>query len=281
MIVHREGEHEGRRYILERFDTIDEFIKEMESRPIADDWKGTRTAENIRTEDITDPKFRSVHSYSEAKKKFIEGTKAAAEMSKAFASEVDPKQREKVNSPVGCVPIVASALMGLPNSMIDIRRKRIPKAVRLVVDMTVHCGISCYDITRAGKQIIAAIGKLESQGISTEIVCSVDSSISNMFTSMGVIVKTAGQAFNAARVSFPMSSPAFLRVWSFIQTSSLEGLPYDSGYGRAVSYVLGREELDAYYKKMYGPGIHISLANVISRGEREINNAIEAWKNGR
>lgn len=283
-MVHRNGEYDGKEYIFETFETIDEFIREVESRPLSDTYSFSTTAQGFTdaSYDSHDRRFRGVSGYDEAKKQFIEGTKAAVEMSKAFASEVDPRQREAANSPCGCVPIVANALRGIPDSMVDIRRKRIPKATRLVVDMTVHCGISCSDIIRAGKQIIAAVGKLEGQGISTEIMCTVDSLMcGNVLTGMGVTIKNAGQGFSAARVSFPMSSPAFLRVFSLMHTSRLKGCPYDAGYGRPLANSYSDDKLRDYYRTMYGNGIYISLARVINRGEYEINNAIDMWRKGR
>lgn len=281
-MVHREGNYKGRKYILEKFENIDEFLKEIEGRPIAKDWKGTRTAEKLRgKKDYDDQKFRNVKNYQEAREQFVNGTKAKAEMLKAFQTEVDPHQRQAVNAPCGCAPIVAHALMGVPDAMIDIRRKRIPKATKFIIDMTVHCGVRCGDIIEAGKQIIAAVAKLESEGISTEITCSVDSRVQGMLVGMGITVKNAGQGFSAARVSFPMSSPAFLRVFSFMQMSSLEGVPYDSGYGSAIAYSTYGKELEDYYRTMYGDGVYISLANVIKGGQYEIDNAISKWRKGR
>ena len=281
-MVHREGKYDGKKYILEKFESIDEFLKEIEGRPIAKDWKGTHTAETLRAKrDYDDSRFRNVKNYKEAREQFVNGTKAKAEMLKAFQTEVDPRQRQAVNAPCGCVPIVANALRGVPDAMIDIRRKRIPKATKLIIDMTVHCGTSCSDIIQAGKQIIAAVAKLEGEGISTEITCSVDSKVYDMYVGMSVTVKNAGQGFSAARVSFPMSSPAFLRVFSFMQMSSLEGVPYDSGYGSAIAYGRHGKQLEDYYRTMYGDGIYFSLANVIRSGQWEIDNAISKWRKGR
>ena len=281
-MVHRDGTHNKRKYILERFESIDEFLQEVENRPITPNYTGDRTAGELRHESYSDSSFRGVKGDSEARRQFVEGTKAKAEMLKAYQTEVDPRQRQSINAPCGCAPIVAHALMGVPDAMIDIRRKRIPKATKVIVDMTVNCGVSCSSIKEAGKKIIAAVGKLESQGISTEITCSVDSLMDNrQLTGLGITVKNAGQAFNATRVSFPMSSPAFLRVFSFIQTATLPGVLYDYGYGRPLADVLGRDELTEYYRTMYGDGIFLSLAKVITRGQGEIDRAIEAWRRGR
>ena len=281
-MVERRSTFEGKPYILEIFESIDEFLKTTEARPITDEYSYDSTAKDVRGENFRDKKFRGANSYSEAKEQFINGTKVKGAMSKAFASEVDPRQRETVLGPCGCAPVVPLALMGVPNSMIDIRRKRVPKAVRLIVDMTVNRGIRGSDITEAGKKIIAAVGKLEGQGISTEIICTEDSLMNgHQYNSMGVTIKNAGQGFSAARVSFPMSSPAFLRVFSFIHTSGLEGCEYAPGYGRPLADVASHDKLRSYYRTMYGDGIYISLARVISWGESEITKAIEMWRKGR
>lgn len=281
-MVHRDGKFQNREYILEKFESIDEFLKEVENRPVTDNYRHDRTANDLKSECYDNARFRGVKGYPEARDQFVQGTKAKAEMLKAYQTEVDPRQRQAVNSPCGCAPIVAHALMGVPDAMIDIRRKRIPKATKVIVDMTVHCGVSCSDIIQAGKQIIAAVGKLESQGISTEITCSVDSVLCHsQLTGMGITVKNAGQGFNAARVSFPMSSPAFLRVFSFIQTATLPRALYDGGYGQPAANVLDRKDLEEYYRTMYGDGIYLSLAKIVSYGQSEIDNAISKWRRGR
>jgi hypothetical protein len=281
-MVHREGSHGGKEYILERFESIDEFLKEVGSRETSPQYNGEPTARNIRDNNYSDSRWRGAKGYNEAREQFVNGTKAKAAMLKAYQTEVDPRQRQAINAPCGCAPIVAHALMGIPDSMIDIRRKRIPKATKVIVDMTVSSYVNAGDITEAGKKIIAAVGKLEGEGISTEITCTVDSLLNGrQLTGMGVTVKNAGQAFNAARVSFPMSSPAFLRVFSFLQTSTLPKALFDWGYGVPVATHYENKELAEYYRTMYGDGIYLSLAKVVSRGQEEINRAIEAWRKGR
>ena len=281
-MIHREGQYENKPYILERFESIDEFIKTIESRPITKAYKDHPSVLDARSEEIRRTAFRGVKSYSEAREQFINGTKAKATMLKAYQTEVDPRQRQAVNAPCGCAPIVAHALMGVPDAMIDIRRKRIPKAVKVIIDMGVNCGVEAHDIVEAGKQIIAAVGKLESQGISTEITCTSDGFLDDrQYNAMGVTIKNAGQGFSAARVSFPMSSPAFLRVFNFIYTGTLPGARYDFGLGRPVADMKYGKDLDTYYRTMYGDGIYISLAKVIRTGKFEIDNAINKWRNGR
>lgn len=280
-MISRLGKYNKRDYILERFESIDEFIKTIEARPISPQYANNSTAKDVRSNDISDPRWTGAKSYEDAKKQFIEGTKAKSEMLKAYQTDVDPHQRQAVNAPCGCVPIVAHALMGIPDAMVDIRRKRIPKATRVVVNMSIRSGTSASEITEAGKKIIAAIGKLESQGISTEILCSKDAEVRTALSSCSIAIKNAGQAFNAARVSFSMSSPAFLRVFQFAHMSSQPDTPFDGGYGRALSYVFERKELLDYYRTMYGDGIYISLADVQRFGQSEIDRAIETWRNGR
>lgn len=280
-MVSRAGKFNTRNYILERFESIDEFIKTIEARPISPQYRGNGTAINVRSNDIDDPHWTGAKSYEDAKKQFVEGTKAKTEMLKAYQTEVDPRQRQAVNAPCGCAPIVAHALMGIPDAMIDIRRKRIPKATRVVVNMSISAATSARDITEAGKKIIAAIGKLESQGISTEILCSKDAMVCGTISGCSIAIKNAGQAFNAARVSFSMSSPAFLRVFQFAHMSSQPEMPFSAGYGSALSYQLDRKELQEYYRTMYGDGIYISLADVQRYGQSAIDKAIEAWRNGR
>ena len=278
-MIQRQGEYNGTEYTLERYDCIDEFLTTIESRPLHDnyEWK----SKDLRQPEYCsyDIEFKSVKGYDDARTKFVEGTKATAEMSKAYRSMETSRERKSVNSVRGCAPIVAKALMGMPDSMIDIRRKRVPKTVKVVVNMSISGGISAWEITEAGKKIIAAVGRLENEGIATEIICTADKFLEGkQLSSCGVTIKNAGQGFNAARVSFSMSSPAFLRVFQWLQLATNPHAIFDSGYGSNVAYMWSGKTLDDYYRTMYGNGIYISLPNVVKRGQSEIDRAINEWR---
>lgn len=277
----REGTYKGKTYILEHYESIAEFIETLEARPVSDQYSRDFTAQDVRSEHISNPRWTGAASYSEAKDQFMTGTKATKAMQRAYIATQTSRKRETVNAPCGGAPIVAHALLGLPNSMIDIRRKREPRTVRIIINMSLPAGRTAADITEAGKKIIAAVGRLDGEGLSTEIICSSDKLICGMLSSCGVVIKTAGQAFNAARVSFSMSSPAFLRVFQFMQTSSQPSMPYSSGYGAAVSQSYSGEDLKAYYEAMYGEGLYISLADVVKYGAYEIDRSIDSWKTSR
>ena len=281
-MIQRIGQYKDKPYTLERYDSIDEFLGEVESRPFIGGYARHSNSKEIRSENYKRADELGAKGYSDAKEQFVKGTKAKVGMSKAFRSQVSPRKRETVTSPCGCAPIVANALRGLPNSMIDIRRERIPKATKVVVNMSINWATSARDITEAGKKIIAAVGKLESEGIATEIICTADKLLNyEQYSSCGISIKNAGQAFNAARVSFSMSSPAFLRVFQWLQLMTNPNALYDDGFGSNVSYNLSDEELKDYYRTMYGKGIYLSLPRIVRRGQTEIDNAINEWKKGR
>ena len=136
--------------------------------------------------------------------------------------------------------------------------------------------------TEAGKQIIAAVGKLEAQGISTEILCTADKLLNHhQISSCGIAIKNSGQVFSAARVSFSMSSPAFLRTFQWLQLATNPNAEFDDGYGSNVAYHYKGNKLSNYYKAMYGEGIYISLPDVVMYGAGEIDKAINEWQKRR
>ena len=279
-MIQRQGKVCGYRYITEQFESIDEFLTTLESRPISEAYKRDSCARNVRSESISDARWSGAKSYQQAREQFVLGTKAKKELQKVYSQMMVSRERETVVSVCGGAPIVANALRGLPNSMIDVRRKRTPRTVRVVVNMSIPCHASAADITEAGKKIIAAVGKLDAQGIQTEIICGADRLLSgSQILSCGITIKNAGQAFNAARVSFSMSSPAFLRVFQFAHCSSHPQAVYDSGYGRTIKNVLYDDaELTKYYQTVYGQGIYFTLADVARRGDASIEDAIRAWQ---
>lgn len=282
-MIERQGiytsKYGGYPYTLERYDSIDEFLKTLESRELVGRYQ-KRSKDLLGEYWNTD--FHGAKSYDEAKEQFVNGTKATIEMSKAFKSEVNPRKRLTVNAPCGSAPIVAHALMGIPDAMIDIRRERVPKATKVVVNMSINGDTEGWQITEAGKKVIAAVGKLEGQGVATEIICTADKFLNHaQLSSCGITIKNAGQAFNAARVSFSMSSPAFLRTFQWLQLAKNPHAQFDDGYGSNVAYSWRGEVLSDYYKTMYGSGIYISLPDVVKRGQAEIDRAIDEWKKRR
>lgn len=281
-MIKREGTFKSFEYTLERYESVDEFLKELESREVSPQYSHYSTIKMLAGGGNYGSSFYGADNYADAREKFVLGTKAKDEMSKAFKSEVDPRKRETVNAPCGCAPIVPNALMGIPNSMIDIRRTRIPKATKVVVNMSVNGDTSAYSITEAGKKIIAVVGKLEAEGIATEIICTADKVLNHrQISSCGIAIKNAGRAFNAARVSFSMSSPAFLRVFQWLQLGKNPNAVFAEGLGRNVWYDMPEKEVNAYYRAMYGDGIYISLPDVVRNGQYALDNAIRTWKKGR
>ena len=279
-MVQRQGEFDGKGYTLERYGSIDEFLRTLEGRELVGDYSW-RSAD-LREEEYSDKSFHGVKGYTDAREQFVNGTKAKAEMNKAYTAMQTSRKREQVNAICGCVPVVAKAIMGVPNAMIDTRHKRIPKVVKVVVNMSIRGDTSAREITEAGKKIIAAVGKLEAQGISTEIMCTADKLLNrHQISSCGIAIKNSGQVFSAARVSFSMSSPAFLRTFQWLQLATNPSAEFDSGYGSNVAYHYSGNKLSNYYKAMYGDGIYISLPDVVRYGAGEIDKAINDWQKRR
>lgn len=279
-MVQRQGEFDGKGYTLERYGSIDEFLRVLESRELVGSYSW-RSAD-LREEEYSDKYFHGVKGYTDAREQFVNGTKAKAEMNKAYTAMQTSRKREQVNAICGCVPVVAKAIMGVPNAMIDTRHKRIPKVVRVVVNMSIKGDTSAREITEAGKKIIAAVGKLEAQGISTEILCTADKLLNyHQISSCGIAIKNSGQVFSAARVSFSMSSPAFLRTFQWLQLATNPNAEFDDGYGSNVAYHYSGNKLSDYYRAMYGEGIYISLPDVVRYGAGEIDKAINEWQKRR
>lgn len=281
-MIKRTGNACGYEYTVERFDGINEFLQTIEARDISKEYSDNHTAITARSNDYSNTykgaSWYGAKGYEDAREQFMYGTKAKKAMRTAYAATQITRERETVCAPCGCAPIVANALRGIPNSMIDIRRKRKPRVAKIVVNMAISHFVKPSQIVEAGKAIIAAIGKLDAQGIQTEIVCAVDALLNHtQIASYGITIKNAGQAFNAARVSFSLSSPAFVRVFDFVHTSTRGDVVYDSGYGTPVSRALSKKDAAAYYSKIYNADIHFALSEVISRGAGAIDEAIAAW----
>lgn len=158
------------------------------------------------------------------------------------------------NAPVGFAPVVPLALMGVPNSMIDMRIRPIKaKVVDIYFDMSCHCGISSEDITKASLKILGSVVELERQGYRFNLY-----STSGYWDGNGdllcVKVKSAEQPLDLKRVSFPMTHTAFFRVLGFDWYGKFPLGTYRMGYGRPAYKNFGSDskKVKEAYQQIFG-----------------------------
>lgn len=268
-----EKEYDGVKITAEKFAGINDFLSMYENRPVSDTYKKHETANELQAEKYSTSRrrFTGVKSYAEAVNQLKNGVNVAAIKTARTAAAAGTKRtiKKSVNGGRVCVP---SYLSGSPACMRRACKMPAKTELNVVIDMGVHYGITSEQITKAGQQIVKYITELEERyNVNLHAAnavsynhknCSADFSDAYIF---GIKIKDAGKPFSAGRVSFCLTSAAFLRVFGFIWITRADGVPYAGGLGQPTSSNMEQEQkiMQAVYKN----AVTISINDVIRNGE--------------
>lgn len=145
---------------------------------------------------------------------------------------------------------VPSYLAGIPECMEDIVRARKPyRAIRLILDPTMHCGYSAKQMSDAGLVLARLVMALEKAGRSVHL------SMYNAFVAherqdiwfVSCDIKTAGTPLNAKKLLM-CTSPAFFRGAGF--TWAARTCPYRMrGLGTPLNILIQRHDMTLKFIK--------------------------------
>lgn len=138
----------------------------------------------------------------------------------AIKFEYDSKFEGEIKSfefgPMGFMPIVPNAIIGLPNSMIGMRKETRPtKIIKIAVHNTISSGVSVNQTLNRGRAILAVIERLELLGFSIELwgvnasreYISAPTCEFNIYTR----IKAADESPNFPATAFCLCSTAYTR----------------------------------------------------------------------
>lgn len=247
------GSKPDQMFYHERFENYKEFRDAIMARQDG----AHKTIESVMSNGGSD--WVGCKSVKEAEDMLMNGwAKKVEDMKIAFKKELatldNSRLRTTVASVSGFMPIVPNALLGLPNSMIDVRMT--PKKSRILnfmVSIDRSCGNSVDEIVRKMTKIFAYMAMLERSG---QYRCRIEVFFTafgghgrdRTNTSVSVLVKSENQLFDIKRLCFPIIHPAMLRLFAFAWEESLP-MPADQymegGYGTSF------EHWDEEYKRDY------------------------------
>jgi len=186
--------------------------------------------------------FNGVSSYKEAEDLAVNGYSAPVEKMVEKLKEVKTMTRKRAvvkNNVVGYAPNVPNALLGLPDSMVDMQIRRIPmKVVRIKYLSSYNCGISSEQAEKAGIKIVEAILNLEAEGyrVSVDTVSLVQSNDDpNKVAYMSVRIKNAEQPLDLRKMAYPLVHVSFHRALGFQWFKTSPKCP-NLGEGLGTSY---------------------------------------------
>ena len=224
--------------IREHFNSISEMLSVICSRPNNYVMKGQECS---RT---GDEDFTGTKSWNEAMNLYQYGyTEVLEEIKKgttAVTGTLAPVQRNKiVNDVIGYAPHVPNAILGLPNSMIGM--KKVPqkvKTVSIVYKMTANAREHKETFTKAGIALLSAINMLELSGIRVSLkLCFECAKADNEFSFATVKLKDYSEHLDIQKLCFPVAHPSMFRRFGFKWLETCEGMEDTSwrcGYGRSL-----------------------------------------------
>ena len=211
-----------------------------------------------------------------AVRKLTEGWDAPVKRMTEMFNNLAKAQRERMKSKpfanqAGFAPIVPNAMMNLPNSMLDVKRVKVPqKILNCIVVIDRACGNSTSKIERKMAEQLSWIAGFEASGYRCRISVAMfpvnGGPRDKEFPAMLVKIKDEGQPFDIKRVAYPMVAASMLRVISFAwvcstQTKdSLGKRCWDSGYG--TSYERWGESHQRDVRKAFTDGMRMGKAIV-------------------
>ena len=223
--------------IQEHFNSISEMLSVICSRPNNDVMKNK---DSSRTEDED---FTGTRNWDEAMNLYKYGyIEVLEEIKKGTAAVVGnraPLQRNKiVNDVIGYAPHVPNAILGLPNSMIGM--KKVPqkvKTVSIVYESTANCGENPITFVKAGTAMLSAINMLELSGIRVSLkLCYFYARCENELAYSTVKLKDYREHLDIQKLCFPVAHPSMFRRFGFKWLETCEGIKanWRFGYGSHI-----------------------------------------------
>lgn len=206
--------------LVDRYESIDSFYRVITTRENNTCFGGRKDSEN------SDSGFTGTKSFEEAAELFRNGYDAGVKALGGKGGDFKAPAPKAItrNYYVGGCPNVARALQGLPDSMrqtYKVPQKQ--KVITLVYDACFAGHVNKSDIENAGKKLVSCIREIEKNGTRVALyVCA-----GNNFSARGsdnsgnkllinlIKVKGSGEYLDAARLSFVLVHPSFLRRLCF------------------------------------------------------------------
>lgn len=221
-VINKRLENENCKVYFEQFNNYQEFLNVIEER----EKTNTHSLTNTLKFRASDSEFAQVKNYEEARDLLINGWDAEIEYLKEQVNEAskdldERKVLKQINDVVGFMPIVPNAILGLPNSMINMKKdNRKIRIIKFLIDTTVSANVSSREAMKYYSQVLARIALLERKGYRCRI------EVMNMFSrecvssgkvkaGCSVLIKSENQPFDLKRMAYPIAHVSMLRVFGF------------------------------------------------------------------
>ena len=252
----------GRTVIVEKFNSIDELLKTINSRPLND-----YVSDAVRNGSHDGDKWVGKITYQEAQKFLQYGwdkpLKEFQQVIKKVSDKVllDSKKPVIFKSVSGFKPIVPNALKGLPKSMMG--KKLVVKKTKIInvmVEISKPASYTHNEIVDKSIEILSQLYILERQGYRVRLsMLGTHAQPHGDEKQMGwsLLIKDESQPFDIKKLMFPLVHSAMLRMISFDWYESVPNGNKVSGYGRAVQNWVDKSEAKAFLDVFGGDNYHL------------------------
>lgn len=175
------------------------------------------------------------------------------------------------NNICGYAPVVPLAMLGVPNSMVNMTMEPIKtKVVDIYYDMTVNCLVGSDDIIQSGINILSAILDLERQGYRFNLYSIQTYADSQDCDMLIVKIKDARQPLDLRRMSFPMCHTGFFRLIGFDWYGKNPKSRYRTNYGHEARREFNANGWKEFVKATLGDtAVYLCCSKLVKQSKDE------------
>lgn len=188
--------------------------------------------------------------------------------------------KKRAVSYVGFKPIVARALIGLPNAMYrNVKSTKKSKVLRFLICIDRSCCVTTKEILEKMSSDLSEIAVLEHNGYRCRIevfsMYSLEDSYDKTIVANTLLVKSEDQPFDIKRLAFPIVHSAMDRVFGFAWENTIplkESEYHECGLGRPI-YLWNKENqkiIASSLKECEGKTIVVSYKTDINNIREEV-----------
>jgi hypothetical protein len=229
--------------IFEHFKNLDALLTAVNTRPLnavyktrkdrlASEYTGYSATRDTKTINYNESVEIMKKGYSEPLKQIKQG------IAKMNRDNMGEKKRVKADV-VGFMPIVPNAIIGLPKTMLNVKKQpQKQKMINLVYGFSALGNVSADKLLKGGILFLSLVNQLEKEGYRIKIdLLRCTTASEQDAIAYTVTVKEYSQPLNLLKLCYPLVHPSMLRRTSFRWCETLPDLKntvYANGYGASL-----------------------------------------------
>lgn len=236
---------------FEKFESIDNFLKIIESRP------NNKIMRNCNESYTNTKDFSGTASYEEAMNLLQNGyekplNKIKNEVSKDLKISQTRPRRIPKNHVFGFVPNVPNYILGIPEQMITISQTpQKVKTVSIIYYIGNNSNTTANALEKAGIKILNVVNRLELSGVRVNLDICVMCSKENGEWQIGCVnVKSYREQMDLKKLCFPIAHPSMFRRFGFRFLEKSKDMENNFCYGYGSSAKANDEQ--ELNKKVFG-----------------------------